>query len=348
MDEKTWYWTDDIKGMIEHLLNAGGLAGCREFGFGLRKRRLLCLSQIYTGGCATASETLGRSPPWWEDMKKLLLEAADSPTDSEEEFRSRCRSFQRSKPLSFAPVAEGFILPGRLASGNVLQPSGWLFHDPSTSAVSASNLRDLLPNFYRPGDWWIIPGSNFSLNGLTDREVYGDIDAYNKWTKFCSNPLLQDLAQIAYDSGDTKGQLDPAALSVLADALEDFNCNNQEVVRHLRGRRKVKTAATVILSNKSRSSHILERSPDFGWNLHVTRAGSMVPSQAGIGFSFDDAVRVAEKILDVPANSWVEKHVAASDITGRAYEAQGAVLVEFAVSHHVRGCWALDSVLGKC
>jgi hypothetical protein len=43
------------------------------------------------------------------------------------------------------------------------------------------------------------------------------------------------LARAAYDErSPTTGELDPARLAVLADALEDAGCANTEVLSHLR------------------------------------------------------------------------------------------------------------------
>ena len=44
------------------------------------------------------------------------------------------------------------------------------------------------------------------------------------------------LARGAYEDRQLpSGQLDPARLAVLADALEDFGCTDQTVLSHLRG-----------------------------------------------------------------------------------------------------------------
>jgi len=50
-----------------------------------------------------------------------------------------------------------------------------------------------------------------------------------------SNGLIRALAQAAYDDRTLpSGELDPVRLGVLADALEDAGCDNDEILSHLR------------------------------------------------------------------------------------------------------------------
>jgi hypothetical protein len=49
-------------------------------------------------------------------------------------------------------------------------------------------------------------------------------------------PDVQALARAAYEGRDLpQGTLDPARLAVLADALEEAGCRDQQILRHLRG-----------------------------------------------------------------------------------------------------------------
>jgi hypothetical protein len=56
-----------------------------------------------------------------------------------------------------------------------------------------------------------------------------------RWLSWNGGAVVK-LAQSAYDQRSLPyGELDPARLAVLADALEDAGCDNQEMLTHLRG-----------------------------------------------------------------------------------------------------------------
>ena len=58
-------------------------------------------------------------------------------------------------------------------------------------------------------------------------------DAWLSW----QSGVVASLAQAAYDSRFLpSGQLDPARLAILADALEEAGCTNADILDHLRGR----------------------------------------------------------------------------------------------------------------
>lgn len=51
-------------------------------------------------------------------------------------------------------------------------------------------------------------------------------------------PTMLSLAEAAYEHRNDRGHLDPSRLAVLADALEEAGCDNEEVLHHLRGRER--------------------------------------------------------------------------------------------------------------
>jgi hypothetical protein len=51
-------------------------------------------------------------------------------------------------------------------------------------------------------------------------------------------PLVRSLAEAAYREPSEDGLLDPDRLAVLADALQDAGCDNEELLRHLRSQER--------------------------------------------------------------------------------------------------------------
>ena len=67
------------------------------------------------------------------------------------------------------------------------------------------------------------------------RDVFGDPDRPATVSPACLTPQVVALAQAAYDERELpSGQLDPARLAVLADALEDAGCTDADVLNHCR------------------------------------------------------------------------------------------------------------------
>lgn len=332
MDEKTWYSTDDIRGMISHFVQSENPYGMVDYGLGLRKTRLLCLAQI---GVYLPDTLLDCTTK----MRRVLLAAADSPTDSTAELQSRC-SEPWNSCIGMSVSLQNFLGLNCIPHGDhteEYEPNGWLFDNPDTHHISASNLRDILPNSFRYYPWWVRPRSDSH-----PAYVFGDRAAYDNWTRFCSNPLLQDLAQIAYDSDDGSGHLDPTALSILADALEDLDCTDEELILHLRGRRRVKTEAVVSVFRES-----VTRDRDGPWSICNTMIGSMIPLLVDRGLTLGKAKAIAEQKFEIPSNAWIDKSWTSTTMHNHIFEATGSTLATLDVRHHIKGCWALDSILGR-
>jgi hypothetical protein len=67
------------------------------------------------------------------------------------------------------------------------------------------------------------------------RDVFGNPFRPATVSPACMTPQLVALAQAAYDERELpSGQLDPARLAVLADALEDAGCTDADVLNHCR------------------------------------------------------------------------------------------------------------------
>lgn len=81
---------------------------------------------------------------------------------------------------------------------------------------------------------------------LVKRDDSPHIKPTDRWCERCmavvfGRPLDSHHEQCWHCSGtghDISGHLDPIRLSILADAIEDAGCDNQEMINHLRGKRK--------------------------------------------------------------------------------------------------------------
>jgi hypothetical protein len=136
-------------------------------------------------------------------------------------------------------------------------------------------------------------------------------------------PQILELAQAAYSERDpASGYLDPLRLQVLADAMEETGCTYQEVTQ-------------IVVAVKA--------SPD-GWQVSQS-------NRVGKDVLFSSRRR--EKAV-----AWAEKHMGARSWNKGPRCWHSWSTVTKTVPHpllahlraclpHVRGCWALDLVLGK-
>ena len=127
-------------------------------------------------------------------------------------------------------------------------------------------------------------------------------------------PTAYSMAQAAYEERCEDGTLDAVRLSILADALEEAGCDNEELMRHLRGQARCPRHETDL--------------------LHCRRCGSVQdrqswPTHPALGYAVCGSCQTMEPLEPCPcahckADGWVPL-----------------------LGPHYLGCWAVDLVLGK-
>jgi hypothetical protein len=95
---------------------------------------------------------------------------------------------------------------------------------------------------YNPVYWWLTMAKQLGFADEVDareptllRDIFGNpfrpVSINPAWL----TPTVTDLATVAYEERALpSGELDPARLAVLADALEEAGCDNADLLSHLR------------------------------------------------------------------------------------------------------------------
>lgn len=200
---------------------------------------------------------------------------------------------------------------------DMVRRSTW-FSPPSTDrlteamlvddAIQAAILRDIFGNPFRP----YCPAEMKYERALKEYRVF-DLD--------CLTQNVVSLAQAAYDERLPNGTLDPARLLLLADALEEAGCTDEALLMHCRGKERCFQG---VRTGEPCSSSI--------------DGGLVCAFCHGTGWQ---RPRTVEEVMEA------RKHVggccnrhADNMACDCLEEAKRGVL-------HVRGCWALDLILGN-
>jgi hypothetical protein len=132
-------------------------------------------------------------------------------------------------------------------SSSLTNAEGWLLTDPVMGAIrwgrlfaetlqgefAANLVRDIVGNPFIP--WAADPGHMCptSRDGIPDCSVCRENKTLlPRWI----NPLVSNLAKVAYQERLPDGRLDTEILSVLADALEEAGCDRGLLLSHFRGK----------------------------------------------------------------------------------------------------------------
>jgi hypothetical protein len=205
MDEATWLACDDPRPMLEFLrgkasdrkLRLFACACCRRTWQLLedaRSRGAIEVSERFADGLASEREVQEASGKAWEAAQEIGATDPDPLSD-------RCKVALSASVAAVLPEDQGAWGQMRLALHLTLHPGAdeYLAH--------CELIRDLIGSPFRPA----------ILNPA--------------WLTADVVPL----ARVAYDSRALpSGELDPARLAVLADALEETGCTNATILSHLR------------------------------------------------------------------------------------------------------------------
>lgn len=223
--------------------------------------------------CACARSVGWGGPGHWCNLHIDKVEAwADGRTV--EPVQENTGGEVRMMSLHFAPEE----------SARFWADNGWQSHHRGDGPTKAAILRDIIGNPFR-GFSFVGPGGAKITVGPPLPNPAALRQLGQAWI---DNPIVQSIARIAYDDRDF------GVLPVMADALEEAGCDNEELLRHLRWEKSC-------------------------WHCHGTRK---VPVQV-----LKDGAR---------PNSFVDVDCQAC--------ADGW---ECSPEPHIRGCWALDLILGK-
>lgn len=142
-----------------------------------------------------------------------------------------------------------------------LQVVGWNQSDETMPKVAqAALLRDIAGNPWRPVTLPARPNCKPGCPRAASPaepdhrlpRVCPDCGRY--WECPWLTPQVLSLAQAAYDERADDGSLDPVRLAILADALEEAGCDDEHILRHLRGEEYV--------LNRMRLGHVVTFGPD--------------------------------------------------------------------------------------
>ncbi len=221
MDEASWLASTDPTAMLTFLRTGGqatprklrlfGCACCRRIWHLLEERAKAGVSSIeqFTDGLLGQQEfeSAGRWVGNELTSQVLAMRGGVVICATTAVVRFFIPDITEVPDLLMGTVADGAWFASSAAGvGNANQP------DALEQQAQAKLLRDIFGTPFRP-----LPPINLSL--LT-------------W----NGGLIRTLAQAAYDDRLLpSGQLDPARLGVLADALTDAGCTDAELLEHLRG-----------------------------------------------------------------------------------------------------------------
>lgn len=319
MTEADWLACDDPQRMLAHLDGRTTVRGFLGVNVSRpppsdRKLRLFacaCCRQVWhllTDGAArkaileAARKAEGQidrlEVPWldWRDgtqnVPEWLREWSPCASNPTEAARRCCNN--RDLSASQAALLRDIV-------GNPWRPVGMLRPGDKLKMLSEPTHR-LVPA--HEGD--PVAATVMTINGDLMRVLpsYSDLltpataVVWTAWRPTWLTPTVQALARAAYEERRVDGSLDPDLLLVLSDALEEAGCDNEDILRHLRG---------------------LERCP------LCLAAGQWAKQLVGTG---------GERI----GTTWAET-VPCPRCDGHGWRPLRGP--------HVRGCWALDLLLGK-
>jgi hypothetical protein len=221
MTEQWWLTRADPNRMLKYL-RAGGLSERKDILFGTACcRRILHLVGTWGPRALEAVERFAEAPGDRPDLRAALSDvvfrAGKLLTETSMAAERLPKGAEGERPLLQArhQAATAFIYFPNVRL-NPVAPYAWSAHVTQPggasrrreSAAQAALLRDIAGNPFRP------------------------VAVSPAW----QTPQVVALAQTAYEERALpSGELDPARLAVLADALEDAGCTNRDILNHLRG-----------------------------------------------------------------------------------------------------------------
>ena len=266
MTEAEWLTSEDPAAMLRWLGNlpAEGTDGeGRRYVVSVSDRKLRLFA------CACVRQVWDRlTDPRSRQAVEVAERFADGEVEAEEMTIAREAANAAARAAARAADWAADWAAARAAARAAAWAADWAAARAAAWAVHAHLLRDIVGNPWRPpADPWVGP-----------LRACPSWDAEAVWAT----------AHAAYDERRDDGTLDPARLAILADALEEAGCDDEHILRHLRGEEYV--------LNRMRLGHVVTFGPD----------GNVI-------------ARGPQRV-----EQW-------QPMTGP----------------HVRGCWALDLILGK-
>ncbi len=205
MTEPEWHASTDPHPML-HFLRASGQGSDRKF-------------RLYAAACCR------RLWRWLEDERSraavaLVEQLADRPAGVPD---ARRRKIRDEAQVAWSQVARPLRMAARAAYGIThgdalfAAQEVWYAAEVGTSQTEGDAAHaDLLRDLFGP-----LPYRSVPLD-----------PAWVAW----NNGAVRQLAQAAYDEREMPGgTFDGAKVAVLADALEESGCSDEEIVKHLRG-----------------------------------------------------------------------------------------------------------------
>lgn len=219
MTESEWLICEDPQLMLQWLVGEEGEPGAavrRAMGMRPSDRKL----RLFACACRRQMSSL----PWDGDSAGWL-HMEEYPDDSVP---------ADGNPSHFIPAIEHAML--------FLSES---IQDRPPARLSAALLRDIIGNPFRPvtlyTETWEVPLTAMSASASESTDAISGAVVSCPWL----TPTVVSLAVAAYEErpwrkcGGTgqveDGHLDPVRMMVLADALEEAGCDNENILRHLRG-----------------------------------------------------------------------------------------------------------------
>ncbi len=230
MTEAEWLVSEDWAAMLEALSTPGDpVTDLMDRPISDRKLRLFAcaccrdvwerFTELYPRRCVEAAERYADG-----ERVKTKMEFAGS------KYRTGHTSTLHNERIGLACCLEDASEAARQTSR---EHTLLYFDQADARRVQANLLREIIGNPFRPGlSWCDVPSQGRRLCYYERIPAMAE-DRWDYRPHEWLTPTVVSIAQHAYDSRDFAG------LPILADALEEAGCDNEDVLRHLRGWEKV-------------------------------------------------------------------------------------------------------------
>jgi hypothetical protein len=232
MDEREWLGCTDPKPMLEYV-------GGKEADPRVRLFLLACcrrLSRLLTPGTLENLDALDRC---WDPLQldDIALQASYDAERAEWACRTRPGGYEggapdRRRAAALAARAVRYAVEGRTGSGSM----------PPGEGPTASGLLDAAAQAVgheaaaRWGDGRAAEAGERRAQAALLRCLFGNFVRPVRLDPSWRSRDVWAVAEAAYEQGGLpQGTPDPTTLAVLADALEEAGCRDEQVLGHLRG-----------------------------------------------------------------------------------------------------------------
>jgi hypothetical protein len=234
MTETDWLASNDPRTMLDFVRGNNPLrAECPMPPPSDRKLRLFacaCCRQVWDRLTDERSQWAVKVAEWYADEEATLADLREAERNAYE----ACPDVNTT-PLQntvawvlIGPVYASWCASGKGATSYAARRTIEQLELPS--GTHAALLRDVIGNPFRPETLLYSDGR------VSMRYRPGDAITLHKSARCPWLTLtVLALAQAAYDERRDDGTLDPDRLAILADALEEADCTEEAILRHLRG-----------------------------------------------------------------------------------------------------------------